>query len=77
MDSCRHRNLLLLPQRENSLRCRHCHLTISPRELQGGCCPECYATDGTKRYEFDEIEARDKGRVRYRCEECGAIIESD
>jgi predicted RNA-binding Zn-ribbon protein involved in translation (DUF1610 family) len=59
------------------LRCRHCHLTINPDDLHERYCPECFEIHGRKHNEFDEIEAEDKGKVRYRCEECGIIVETD
>jgi hypothetical protein len=76
MGICHHDTLELLPERKASLRCRHCHLTIAAEELGGGFCPECFETSGTKRYEFEEMAATEGGGARYRCEECGAIIES-
>jgi Zn finger protein HypA/HybF involved in hydrogenase expression len=75
MTLCKHLTLFLLPEKKNMLRCRHCHLTIAADELQGGYCPECFETHGRKLYDFDAIEAKDKGKVRYRCEQCGIIIE--
>jgi len=75
MTSCRHMNLVLLPGEKNKLMCRHCHLVITPEELQGGCCPECYEAHGKKRYDFDEIECGKNEKTRYRCEDCGVIIE--
>ncbi|HOO91115.1 MAG TPA: hypothetical protein PLA74_09875 [Syntrophales bacterium] len=77
MTTCRHLALVRLPEKKNMLRCRHCHLTIDPDELGGGYCPECFEVRGRKYYDFDEIEAPDKGKIRYRCEECGVIIETD
>jgi len=74
MTSCNHRHLVLLPNKSPRLRCRHCRLTITSDELGNGCCPECYETDGKKRYEFEEIPA-EKTITRYRCEDCGTIIE--
>ena len=74
MPDCKHTVLTLMPQPESRLRCRHCHLTISPEELQGSYCPECYEAYGQKRSDFEEIEA-DTETTRYRCEDCGAIIE--
>lgn len=76
MTSCRHLQLLLLPPEGNRLRCRHCHLTISAEELQGGYCPECHAASGRKNYDFEEIPPANP-RTRYRCEQCGVIIEVD
>jgi len=26
-------------------------------------------------YDFEKVEAPDKGTIRYRCEDCGAVIE--
>jgi hypothetical protein len=50
-------------------------LTISSEELGDGFCPECFETNGNKHYEFESMAATHTG-VRYRCEECGAIIKS-
>ena len=74
MTSCKHNRLLLLAEKKSRLRCRHCHLTISAAELGGGHCPECYERDGSKRHDFDETAETETGSVRYRCEDCGAII---
>ena len=76
MTSCHHSNLELLPERKKTLRCRYCHLTIAGEELADGFCPECFETSGSRRYEFEEIETAKSGVARYRCQECGAIIES-
>lgn len=76
MGYCYHTALELLPKRKKSLRCRHCHLTIAGEELADGFCPECFANEGTRRYEFDQLESSPSDRTRYRCEQCGAIIES-
>lgn len=76
MSTCGHSRLVLLPAEKGKLRCRHCHLTIRADELDGGHCPECFEADRTKRYEFEEIIAERPGASRYRCEECGVIIES-
>jgi hypothetical protein len=51
-------------------------LTIAGDELGEGYCPECFENSGTERYEFEELTSAGSGLVRYRCEECGAIIES-
>ncbi|MEA3223746.1 MAG: hypothetical protein U9P49_11365 [Thermodesulfobacteriota bacterium] len=75
MTSCRHMNLVLLPDKKNKLRCRHCHLVIAPDELRGGYCPECYEAYGKKQYDFEEIEAGENEKTCYRCEDCGVIIE--
>jgi predicted RNA-binding Zn-ribbon protein involved in translation (DUF1610 family) len=76
MTSCTHRQLVLLPETRNRLRCRHCHSTINAADLTYRYCPECLETNNTKRYDFEEIVPADAGNVRYRCEECGVIIES-
>jgi len=72
---CPHRHLELLPQPPKRLQCQHCHLTITAEELAGGFCPECYDSRGEKRYDFDEIKTAQTTATRYRCEDCGAIIE--
>ncbi|HEU4340931.1 MAG TPA: hypothetical protein VFU31_05110 [Candidatus Binatia bacterium] len=76
MSSCNHTRLELLPDRKKKLRCRHCHLVIEGEELGDGCCPECLDRSGKKRYDFEEMETSDERTVRYRCEECGAIVKS-
>jgi hypothetical protein len=76
MTSCNHRQLVLLPAQPDRVRCRHCHLTINAADLPSGYCPECFETTRTKRYDFEELQTVDSGIVRYRCEECGVIIES-
>jgi hypothetical protein len=72
---CNHSALELLPERKKTLRCRHCHLTIAADEIGDAYCPECFDASGNKRYDFEEI-ATATDIARYRCEECGAIIES-
>ena len=74
MTTCNHTTLELLPERKKTLRCRHCHLTIDAEELANGYCPECFEMSGQKRYEFEQMESA--GVARYRCEECGTIIQS-
>ena len=76
MTSCRHRQLVLLPVNHVRVRCRHCHLTIKATDLTSRYCPECFETNNTKRYDFEEIVTVESGSARYRCEECGVIIES-
>jgi hypothetical protein len=76
MTSCTHRQLVLLREKHNRLRCRHCHLTINADDLTSRYCPECFETSRTKRYDFEEIVTVATGIVRYRCEECGIIIET-
>ncbi len=77
MNSCRHLNLVLLAERKNVLRCRHCHLTINADELSERYCPECFQVKGRRNYDFDEVKREDEGKIRYRCEDCGAIIETE
>ena len=76
MSHCNHQRLVLLNQQDKKLRCRHCHLTIDEEELADGHCPECYDAYGVKRRDFEQLEPEGDGKVRYRCEECGAIITS-
>ncbi len=76
MDSCDHHCLALLPDK-NRLRCQHCHLTIKADDLGGNYCPECFETHGEKRYEFENVATIKTGTVRYRCEKCGIIVESE
>jgi len=76
MTLCSHINLVLLPAAKNKLRCRHCYLTIKADELGKSFCPECFEIHSEKRYDFEEIAETEKGVVRYRCEDCGVIIES-
>ena len=76
MNPCSHKTLVLLPEQKNILRCLHCHLTIKAEELGGSYCPECYESEGNKKYDFKEIEVKKTETDRYRCEDCGAIIES-
>lgn len=77
MAFCNHGTLELLPERKNRLRCRHCHLTLDVDELGDGYCPECFENHGKKHYEFEEVEAAEKGVARYRCVECGIIVRSE
>jgi rubrerythrin len=77
MTSCKHLTLFLLPEKKNMLRCRHCHLTIDADDLPGGYCPECFEMHRRKHYDFDAIEAKDREKIRYRCEQCGIIIETE
>jgi hypothetical protein len=51
-------------------------LTINADDLTSRYCPECFETSRTKRYDFEEIVTVATGIVRYRCEECGIIIET-
>lgn len=78
MDSCRHLHLALIPRpATHKLRCRRCHLTITAEELNGRCCPECHEAHGIQSCEFEEISVPGDGKTRYRCEECGVIIDAD
>ena len=77
MSSCNHRKLVLMEKQGKKYRCRHCHLTIDEKELDGGCCPECLEACGVRRRDFEVLKPEYDGRVLYRCEECGAIIEVD
>ncbi|NOY39333.1 MAG: hypothetical protein GXO95_03660 [Nitrospirae bacterium] len=52
-------------------------MTIKADELGGGYCPECYEINGSKRVDFEEVTAEETGRARYRCEDCGLVIEVD
>ncbi len=75
MAACQHLKLALVRDTQARVRCRHCHLTIKPAELPGRYCPECFEATQTKRYDFEEVVVADPGIVRYRCEECGGMIE--
>jgi predicted RNA-binding Zn-ribbon protein involved in translation (DUF1610 family) len=78
MTKCIHLTLNLLPEKEDTMRCRHCHLTIKADELrEQGYCPECFEVQGRKHNDFDVIKAEDKGKIRYQCEQCGIIIETE
>lgn len=75
MHPCSHKTLTLLAERGNRLRCKKCHLVISADELGGGCCPECYAEGGERHYDFEALAANEEEITKYRCEQCGAMIE--
>jgi hypothetical protein len=75
MSKCTHKTLTLLKERSDRLRCRKCHLVISAEELGGGCCPECYAVSGERHYDFEELSPSDPEVTKYRCDQCGALIE--
>ena len=76
MTACTHHNLVLLSAPKKRVRCRHCHLTIDSAELGDNYCPECYEVHGRKRYDFETVEDGQADLVRYRCEECGVIIDA-
>ncbi len=73
MAACRHTHLELLPPSGQRLRCRHCHLTLTAEELGGGHCPECFEALGVRHYDFETLQGQEE--VRYRCEQCGAVID--
>jgi hypothetical protein len=73
---CNHRTLELLPEKKKTVRCRHCHLVLDTEELGDGYCPECFEISSKKQYEFEEMKTETREVARYRCEECGAIVES-
>jgi len=75
--SCKHKKLALIPPPKEKIRCTYCHLVISREELVHGYCPECHEVRGVAHYEFEEVKERQEAKVRYRCEDCGAIIEWD
>lgn len=77
MDDCAHTNLTVLHDTRQKLRCRHCHLTITADELPDEFCPECYEATGYKNYDFDVVEKTGPQPTRYRCEECGMMIEDE
>jgi len=77
MNDCKHNNLLLLSESKHRLQCRNCHLTITEDELGGSFCPECYDRDGSKQYDFDDKAEPNTDTIRYRCEDCGILIEGD
>ena len=73
MKTCDHPKLVLLTAMDDRLRCRHCHLTIRADELNSAYCPECFERNGKKHADFEPLAA--PAATRYRCEDCGAIIE--
>jgi predicted RNA-binding Zn-ribbon protein involved in translation (DUF1610 family) len=76
MDACRHHHLLLLPQQPKRVRCQACHLTIAMDELGHGYCPECFEVRGQKRYAFEDVPELNT-TTRYRCEDCGVMIDGE
>jgi predicted RNA-binding Zn-ribbon protein involved in translation (DUF1610 family) len=75
MSQCKHTQLLVLTESAERLRCRHCHLVIKAEELgDGGYCPECYEAAGRKYSDFEKVATPAGATVRYRCEECGALL---
>ena len=77
MARCTHKKLELIQPAKERVRCTHCHLVISREELAQGYCPECREVRGVSHYEFEEVKEKEEAKVRYRCEDCGAIIEWD
>lgn len=77
MAGCRHEKLELIQPPKERVRCTYCHLVISREELVHGCCPECHEVRGVPHYECEEVKEKHQPKVRYRCEDCGAIIEWD
>jgi len=75
MTACKHKKLELIQPCKDKLRCTYCNLVISKEELTNDYCPECYHVRGVRHYEFEEVKGKPGAAVRYRCEECGAIIE--
>lgn len=76
MTACKHLNLTLLYSSGKKLKCRNCHLTIDADELGEGPCPECFERYGDRRYDFDAVEAPEAEITKYRCDDCGAIVQS-
>lgn len=76
MSDCRHASLELLPERKQTLRCRRCHLTLAAEELGDGYCPECFDRSGDKNDDFETLTPTAETAARYRCEECGALIDA-
>jgi hypothetical protein len=76
MKPCRHQELVLLKRAEKKLRCRRCHLTLDASELKQGNCPECLEVRGVRHRDFEEWELPGDEAVLYRCERCGAFIET-
>jgi hypothetical protein len=50
-------------------------LTINITELNNNYCPECFEVSGKKRYDFDEVIDSKPETIKYRCEDCGMIID--
>ncbi|MEJ2154471.1 MAG: hypothetical protein P8X96_03995 [Desulfobacteraceae bacterium] len=74
MQKCRHAHLIVIRDVGQRLRCRFCHLTLKPDELVHGYCPECFESAGQKRDAFDEVPKSGQGETRYRCEDCGVVL---
>ena len=76
MDGCKHLKLVLIKPETDKLRCRRCNLTISRKELDGDFCPECLEVRGERHDDFEEISPDEATGTYYRCETCGAVIET-
>ena len=76
-DNCPHTHLTVLSDTRPKVRCRHCHLTIDADELSDSYCPECYETTGYKKFDFDDVVSATSKMIRYKCEDCGVVIEND
>ena len=76
MPECPHKNLVLIKEPANKLRCKTCHLTITADELGDSYCPECYESTGKKRLDFEKVAAPSSDISKYRCEDCGVMIET-
>ena len=50
-------------------------MTIDADELSDSYCPECYEATGYKKFDFDPVSSTDTKTTRYRCEECGIVLE--
>lgn len=74
MSPCKHTKLLVITATADRLRCRQCHLVIKAADVADGYCPECYETTGRKNNDFEEVATPAGQTVRYRCEECGALL---
>lgn len=77
METCRHDKLVLVAPDTDKVRCRRCNLTISRSELDGGCCPECLEVRGERHADFEPVAPEDMPGTHYRCETCGAYIDSE
>lgn len=75
MRNCRHSMLNLIGDSRRRLRCRRCHLTIAEEELLNPWCPECHEAEGKEYRDFETVDTPGAGGVKYRCAECGIIIE--
>lgn len=77
MTACKHLNLTLLPCSGKKLKCRNCHLTINADELGDGPCPECFERSGDRYYDFEVVVTPEDEMPKYRCDDCGAFIQSE